>query len=77
MATRKTIFDYMSEEDYARYNELLEKANTAKAEAKANAPKTPRVKKPQTAEQKAAAIQARMAKYQAQLDALLAGNVEG
>lgn len=77
MATRKTIFDYMNEEDYARYNELLEKANAAKAEAKANAPKTPRMKKPQTAEQKAAVIQARMAKYQAQLDDLLAGNVEG
>ena len=59
--TRKTVLDYMSEEDYSRYTELLEKAKTAKA----SAPKAP-------PEQKKAAILARMQKAQAQLDALLA-----
>ena len=46
MDTKKTLFDYMTEEEYNRYNVLVEKA----AEAKANAPKTPRERKPMTAE---------------------------
>ena len=66
--TRKTVLDYMSEEDYSRYTELLEKAKTAKA----SAPKAPRKMKDRTPEQKKAAILARMQKAQAQLDALLA-----
>lgn len=34
----KSIVEYMSQEDYDRYNELINKAE----EAKANAPKAPR-----------------------------------
>lgn len=62
----KTIFDFMSEEDYARYNELIEKAEVAKA----NAPK--KVRGSLTAEQKIARAKAKAEKYQAELDALLA-----
>ena len=65
---RKTVLDYLSEEDYARYNELLEKAQAAKAAA----PKAPRKVKAKTPEQKKEAILARMKKAQEQLDALLA-----
>ncbi len=65
---RKTVLDYLSEEDYARYSELMTKA----AEAKAAAPKTPRKFKERTPEQQKAALLARMQKAQAQLDALLA-----
>lgn len=65
---RKTVLDYLSEEDYARYEELLAKAT----EAKANAPRAPRKQVERTPEQKKAALLAKMAKAQAQLDALLA-----
>ena len=64
----KSLLDYLSEEDLARYNELMAKA----AEAKKNAPKAPRKVTPKTPEQKKAAIEARLAKAQAALDALLA-----
>ena len=61
----KTIIDYISEEDFPRYEELLNKAR----EAKANAPKAPRKGHgPLTNEQKA--------KIQAQIDALLAAQGE-
>lgn len=69
----KALVDYMSEVDYARYQELLDMAE----EAKANAPKAER--KPRgsmTTEQKIAAAQARMAKAQAALDALLAAQAD-
>lgn len=64
----------MSEEDYNRYNELLNKAE----EAKANAPKPERKPRgPMTAEQKQKAAEKRLAKAQAALDALLAsGDVD-
>lgn len=62
----KQLIDYMSTEDYNRYNELLAKAN----EAKANAPR--KVRGPMTTDQKKKMLEARMAKAQAALDALLA-----
>jgi hypothetical protein len=65
----KAIVDYISEEDYPRYQELLAKAE----EAKANAPKKERgPRAPQTKEQKMKAAANRLAKAQAALDALLA-----
>lgn len=68
MATRKTVLDFISEEDFPRYTELMDKA----AAAKSAAPKAPRKMKEKTPEQKKAALLARMQKAQAQLDALLA-----
>lgn len=66
---KKTLVDYMSEEDYTRYNELISLAETAKA----NAPKAERKPRgPMTVEQKKKAAEARLAKAQAALDALLA-----
>lgn len=65
----KTLVDYIPEADYPRYCELLEKAEAAKAAAP-KAPRAPRA--PMTAEQKKAALEARLAKAQAALEALLA-----
>lgn len=65
----KTIVDYILPEDYDRYNELLNMAQ----EAKANAPKKERAPRgPMTTEQKKKALENRLAKAQAKLDALLA-----
>lgn len=65
----KTIVDYILTEDYDRYNELLNMAQ----EAKANAPKKERAPRgPMTTEQKRKALENRLAKSQAKLDALLA-----
>lgn len=64
----KTLVDYITEEDYPRYNELLDMATAAKAAA----PKAPREKKPLTTETKAKMAEARLAKARAALDALLA-----
>lgn len=66
MVTRKTLVDYISEEDYPRYNELLNKAE----QIKANTPRAPRG--PMTQEQKIKLAEGRLAKAQAKLDALLA-----
>ena len=69
MATKKALIDYMSEEDYNRYNELIAKAE----EAKANAPKTPRAPRgPMTVEQKIKMAESRKAKAEAKLAELLA-----
>lgn len=69
----KALIEYLSEEDYARYNELLDLAE----EAKANAPKPERkARGPLTAEQKMKAAEARLAKAQAALEALLAAQGE-
>ena len=69
----KTIIDYMSEEDYTRYNELIAKAEAAKA----NAPKAERKPRgPMTAEQKMKAAEARLAKAQSALEALLAAQAD-
>lgn len=70
---RKTIIDYIFPEDWDRHNELLAMANDAKVAAKANKPKATRV---QTAEQKAAKVQDKIAKLQAMLDALVNGEQE-
>lgn len=65
----KALVDYILEEDYARYNELLDLAE----QAKANAPMPERAPRgPMTTEQKLKAAEARMAKAQAALAALLA-----
>lgn len=65
----KSLIDYIPEEDYPRYQELIALAE----EAKANAPKAPRAPRgPMTVEQKKAAAEARLAKAQAALEALLA-----
>lgn len=65
----KALVDYILEEDYPRYCELLDKAQ----EAKANAPKAPRAPRgPMTTEQKRKAAENRLAKAQAALEALLA-----
>lgn len=65
----KTIIDYMSDEDYARYTELIAKAE----EAKANAPKAPRAPRgPMTVEQKKKNTEAKIAKLKEKLNALLA-----
>ena len=70
----KTLIDYMSEEDYNRFNELVEIAT----QAKANAPKPERkARGPLTQEQKIAAAQKRYEKAQAALDALLASMNNG
>ena len=66
---RKSLVDYICEEDYARYQELLNKAE----QAKANAPKAERKPRaPMTQEQKITAAKKRAEKAQAALDALLA-----
>lgn len=65
----KTLVDYILEEDYPRYTELLDKAEAAKAAA----PKAPRAPRgPMTAEQKKKAAENRLAKAQAALEKLLA-----
>ena len=65
----KSIIDYILEEDYPRYKELLAKAE----EAKANAPKAERAPRgPMTVEQKKKAAENRLAKAQEALAKLLA-----
>lgn len=65
----KTLVDFILPEDYDRYNELLNMAQ----EAKANAPKKERAPRgPMTTEQKKKALENRLAKAQAKLNALLA-----
>lgn len=69
MTARKTLIDYILPEDYDRYNELLDMAE----QAKANAPKKERAPRgPMTAEQKVKMAEARLAKAQAALAKLLA-----
>lgn len=65
---KKTYLDFMTEEEYARYNELLEVAATNKA----NAPKPERKSHEKTAAQKVASLEKKRAALQAKLDALLA-----
>ena len=66
---RKSLVDYISDADYPRYVELLNKAEQLKAAA----PKAERKPRgPMTTEQKKASLEARMKKYEAQLAALLA-----
>lgn len=68
-STRKSIFDYMSDADYNRYNELMTIAETNKA----NAPKPERKPRaPMTTEQKIERLKKQQEAAQAKLDALLA-----
>lgn len=67
MAT--SIIDYILPEDQEAYTAIIERA----AEAKANAPKEHKPRTPMTAEQKTKSIETRLAKLQAKLAALRAG----
>lgn len=65
----KSLVDYILEEDYARYNELLNIAE----QNKANAPKPERKPRgPLTVEQKRARYEKSLAAAQAKLEALMA-----
>lgn len=67
------LVDFILEEDYARYQELVAKA----AENKKNAPKPERKPRgPLTNEQKIKMMEGRKAKLEAQLAALMAGQPE-
>ena len=68
MDIKKTVFDYMTDEEYARYIELQDKALAAKAAA----PKVRKERAPLTAEQKVAAAQKRLEAAKAKLAALMA-----
>lgn len=65
----KSIVDFISDEDYPRYNELLDIARANKAATPIH-----REKKPMTPEQKKTATEKKIAKLQAELEAMLAGN---
>ena len=67
METKKTVFDYMTDEEYARYTELQDKALAAKAAA----PKVRKERAPMTVEQKVAMAQKRLEAAQAKLNALM------
>ncbi len=68
METKKTVFDFMTDEEYARYTELQDKGLAAKAAA----PKVRKERAPLTAEQKVAAAQKRLEAAKAKLAALMA-----
>ena len=63
----KSIFDYMSEEDYNEYNAIAERAKAAKAAA----PKAPRAPRTLTIEQKTEQAKKRVAALEAKVKALL------
>lgn len=63
-----SLVDYISDEDYTRFNELLDIAENNKK----NAPKVSKPRGPMTTEQKIAATEKKIAAAQAKLDALLA-----
>lgn len=66
---KKTIIDYIPEDKYERFNELL----AIFEDRKAKAPKPERKPRgPMTVEQKKKNLEAKLAKAQAALDALLA-----
>lgn len=67
METKKTVFDYMTDEGYARYTELQDKALAAKAAQ----PKVRKERAPMTVEQKVAMAQKRLEAAQAKLNALM------
>ena len=68
METKKTVFDFMTDEEYTRYTELQDKGLAAKAAA----PKVRKERAPLTAEQKVAAAQKRLEAAKAKLAALMA-----
>lgn len=67
METKKTVFDYMTDKEYARYTELQDKALAAKAAQ----PKVRKERAPMTVEQKVAMAQKRLEAAQAKLNALM------
>lgn len=69
----KSIFDYMSKEDYDKYNEIEARARAAKEAA----PKAPRAAKTMTIEQKIEAAQKRKAALEAKVAALMAAQANG
>ena len=68
---RKTLVDYIPEDKYNRYTELLDMAEKAKAEFKAAHKAERKPRGPLTQEQIIARKKASIAKMQAQLDAML------
>lgn len=64
----KTVFDYMTDEEYARYTELQDKALAAKAAQ----PKVRKERTPMTSEQKIAQAQKRIEAAQKKLAELMA-----
>lgn len=70
---RKTLVDYIPEAKYARYTELLDMAEKAKASHKSE--RKPRG--PLTQEQLIAKKKASIAKMQAQLNAMLGVTTDG
>lgn len=68
---RKTLVDYIPEDKYNRYTELLDMAEKAKADYKASHKTERKPRGPLTQEQLIARKKASLAKMQAQLDALL------
>ena len=68
MDIKKTVFDYMTDEEYARYIELQDKALAAKAAA----PKVRKERAPMTTEQKVAAATKRIEAAQRKLAELMA-----
>ena len=69
---RKSIIDCIAEEDYDRYNELLDIA----ADAKSKAPKAKREGKPMSKETKLKMAEARKKKLEEQIAKLLAAQTE-
>lgn len=67
-----SIIDFILPEDQAEYRAIIERA----AEAKANAPKERKPRAPMTEEQKLKMDEGRLAKLQAKLAALRAGNAQ-
>lgn len=63
-----SLIDYILPEDQEKYKAIIERA----AEAKANAPKERKPRKPMTIEQKIKMDENRLAKLKAKLDALRA-----
>lgn len=74
---RKTLVDYIPEEKYSRYTELLDMAEKAKADYKASHKTERKPRGPLTQEQLIARKKASLAKMQAQLDALLSATPDG
>lgn len=70
--TRKTVVDFIAEEKYDRYTEILNAAAERYEAAKAARKTERKPRGPLTAEQKIDAKQRAIAKLQAKLDALLA-----
>ena len=68
MDIKKTVFDYMTDEEYARYIELQDKALAAKAAT----PKVRKERAPMTTEQKVAAAKKRIEAAQRKLAELMA-----